>query len=110
VNTSPKSDVAPGVWASRIEGVRIVELFRVAVRGPVEHHEGGAGRNIDAANGAWYAGQPEITLDRTLDPQGLLDEVGDPVALAAQQLLDVGALGEDLQGRAQQAHSRLLAG
>jgi hypothetical protein len=90
VNTSPKSDVTLGVWTRRVECVWIVELFRVAVGGPVEHHKGGAGRNVNAANGARYPRQPEITLDRTFDPQGLLDEVGDPVTLATQQLLDVG--------------------
>ena len=54
VHTSPKSDVMRGVWTRRVEGVGFVELFRIAVRGPVEHHQGAAGRNVDAANGTWY--------------------------------------------------------
>src|SRR4029077_18374019 len=108
VHTSAKSDVTVGVWARGIEGVGFVEMLRVAVRGPVEHHQNGAGRNVDAANGARYPRQPEVTLDWTLGSQDFLDEVGD--ALTAELLLDVGALREDLQGGAQQAHGCLLAG
>jgi hypothetical protein len=37
VNTSPKSDVTPGVWTRRVECVWIVELVRVAVGRPIEH-------------------------------------------------------------------------
>jgi hypothetical protein len=62
--------VTPGVWTRRVECVWIVELFRVAVGRPIEHHLGGAGRNVNAANGARYPRQPEITLDRAVDPQG----------------------------------------
>jgi len=110
VNTAAKSDVASRVWTRRVECVGVVELLRVAVRGPVEHHQGGARRNVNAANGARYPRKPKVTLDRALDPQGFFDEVGNAVALTTQQLLDVGALGEDLQGGAQQAHRCLLAG
>jgi hypothetical protein len=54
--------------------------------------------------------QPEVTLDRALDRQRLLDEVGDAVAFAAQQLLDVGALAQHLERRTQQWHRGFLAG
>ncbi len=36
VNTSAKSNVTPGVWTRQVECVWIVEMFRVAVGGPVE--------------------------------------------------------------------------
>jgi hypothetical protein len=110
VNASAKCDVTPRVWTHWVERVGLVELIWVPVGGAVEHHQGGAGRNVDAANGACYPRQPEVTLDRALDPKRFLDEVRHAVALTAQQLLDVGALREDLQRGAQQAHRCLLPG
>lgn len=67
----------------------IVELPRIAIRRPVEHHHRSAGRDVDSTHSDRTARQPEVAFDRTLDPERLLDEVGDPVGFAPQQLLDV---------------------
>ena len=38
--------------------------------------------DVDAGDGRGAAGQPEVRLHRALDPQRLLDEVGDPLRCA----------------------------
>jgi hypothetical protein len=51
MDAAAERDVASRIRTCRIECIGIFELFRVAVRCAVEHHEGGSGGNIDAANG-----------------------------------------------------------
>ena len=51
VDAVPERDVLTGVRAVEPELGGVVELARVAVRGAVEHHHGGAGREVDAADG-----------------------------------------------------------
>ena len=45
--------------------------------------------------------QPEVALDGALHAEGLLDEVGDPVPLVPQELLEIRVLGDQLEGRAE---------
>ena len=66
-----------------------------------------AGMSTPATVGAG-PGHAELGPQRALEPQRLLDEVGDAVAVLPQPLLDVGALGDDPQREGQQAHRRLL--
>ena len=56
------------------------------------------------------AGEAEVGLHRALDPQHLLEEVGDPVAVGPQLVLQLGVLGEVLQRGGEQAGGGLLAG
>ena len=92
------------------ELVGVVEAARVAVGGAVHHHERGSGRELDAADGAPDARQPELALDRALESEHLLDEVRDELATVTELLLEIGALTEHLERRREQAHRRLLAG
>ena len=55
-------------------------------------------------------GEAEVGLHRALDPQHLLEEVGDQLAVGAQLVLQLGVLGEVLQRGGEQAGRRLLAG
>ena len=55
------------------------------------------------------ARQPEVTLDRALEAQRLLDEVGDAVAFVAQQLLQVRPFAEEQERGREEPHRRLLA-
>ncbi len=56
------------------------------------------------------AGEPEVGLHRALDPQHLFEEVGDPVAVGPQLVLQLGVLGQVLQRGGQQPGRCLLAG
>ena len=60
---------------------RVLELARVAVGGAVEHHQRRAGRDLDAADVVGTRVQAEVALDRALEPQALLDEVRDELAV-----------------------------
>ena len=51
--------------------------------------------------------QAELRLERGLEPQRLLDEVRDEVALVAQLLLELGALADVPEHRAEQARRGL---
>jgi hypothetical protein len=61
-------------------------------------------------DGCRPAGQPEVSFDRSLDPECLLYEVGDELASFSQELLQFGTLTDELQGGAEQPHRRLLPG
>ena len=54
--------------------------------------------------------QPEVALDRALEPQRLLHEARDETAVVAQQLLEDGAFAEQLERGREEAHGGLLAG
>ena len=80
---SARASGAPGqVWMPRpkarcwralaradVERRRVLEVARVAVGGAVEHHHRGAGREVDPAHRGRHPGQPEVALDRALEPQ-----------------------------------------
>ena len=55
-------------------------------------------------------GQSEIGLHRALDPQRLLDEVGDALPVGPELVLEVRILGQVLERGGQQASGRLLTG
>ena len=81
---------------------RALEPPRVAVGGAVQQHHGRARGDVDAADGRGPAGEPEVGLHRALDPEHLLEEVRDAVAVGPQLVLELGVLGEVLQrGREQ---------
>ncbi len=110
VDAEPEPEVLAAVHPVEAELVRIVELPRVVVRGAVEHHHGGAGREVDAADRRGDARQPELRVERGLEPQRLLDEGRDAVALVAQLLLELGAFTQIPEHGGEQAGRRLAAG
>ena len=55
-------------------------------------------------------GEAEVGLHRALDPQHLLEEVGDLLPVVAELVLQLGVLGEVLEGGGQQAGGGLLPG
>ena len=55
-------------------------------------------------------GEAEVGLHRALEPQHLLEEVGDLVAVLPQLVLQLGVLGEVLERRGEQPGGGLLAG
>ena len=109
VDAEPEPEVVAAVGAVEAELGRRVEVARVAVRGAVVHHHRRARGDVDAADGRREPCEPELALDRALEPQHLLDEVGDAVPFGAQQLLELGILGEPLQRGAEEPRGRLAA-
>jgi hypothetical protein len=65
------------------ELLRALEPPGVAVGGAVEQHDRCAGRDVDAGDGRRAPGQTEVRLHRALDPECLLDEIGDPSRVPA---------------------------
>jgi hypothetical protein len=108
VDAPPEGQVLPGVGAVDVERARLREPAGVTVGGPVEHHQRRAGRDVDAAHLGRDPGQPEVALDRALDPQALLHEVGDALGPVPQEHLQVGVLGDQVQRGGEQAHRRVL--
>ena len=53
---------------------------------------------------------PIVTPERRVDPAGFLDERGDQPWLAAEPVLEVGALGEDLHAGTGEARGGFAAG
>ena len=88
----------------------MLEASGIAVGGPVDDHDRGAGRDLHATELRRHAGEPEVALHRALDTQALLDEVRDVLAVLAQQLLELRVVAEALQRGAEETHGRLLAG
>ena len=110
MHASAEPDVPARVWPVGVERVGVLELTGVAIGGAVVDHEGRAGGDVDAADGRRGAGQPEVTLDGALEPQGLLDEVGDALADPLRsRALQFGVLGQQLERRGQQPDRGLLA-
>ena len=87
-----------------------VEATRVAVGGTVEQRHGRARRDGHAAEVRGLAGQAEMHLHRSLDPQHLLEEVRDQLAVGPQRRLILGMLGEMPHREHDQAHRGLLTG
>ena len=110
VGTPPEGDVGLGVGAVGPELGGALELPRVAVGRAVEQHDRGAGGDLDTADRRRAAGQAEVGLHRALDPQHLLEEVGDPVAVGPELVLQLGVLGQVLERGREQPGGRLLAG
>ena len=75
VDAAAEGQVLAGVLAVGVERVRILEAARIAVGRTVDHHQRAAGADRFLADGGRHPRQPEVTLDRTLDAQALLDEV-----------------------------------
>ena len=92
-----------------VELVRLVEAARIAVGSAVDHHHRRARAQLVVADGDRRARQPEVALHGALVAQRLLDEVRQQAAVLAHRLLDVGAVAEHLQRRAEQSDRRLLA-
>ena len=106
----------PNAMCSRAFAAVDVELVGVleAARGrgwpPVEHHDRGAGGDVDATDRRRHACQPEVALHRALEAQRLLDEVRDAAAVVAQELLQLGAFADQLERGAEEADGGLLPG
>ena len=110
VDAVPERDVLAGVHPIGSELVGVLEAARVAVGRPGDHHHRGAGGDVDAADGGRHPRQPEVTLHRALEAQGLLDEARDAIGFTAEQVLEVGPLAEEQERGGEQADGGLLAG
>ena len=110
VDAAPEGEVLAGVVTVDAELRRVLEAAGVAVRRTVEHHQGCAGGDVDPGNGRPAAGEPEVAFDRSLDPERLLDEVGDELAPLPEELLELGTVADELEGGAEEPDRRLLSG
>ena len=106
----PKARCSRELARSSSKLCRVLEMTGIAVGGAVEHHQRATGRDVHAADGGPSPGQPEVTFHRRLDPEHLLDEAGDEVAPFAEELLQLGALADQLQCGAEQPDGGLLPG
>ena len=95
---------------SRRNSAGTLEEPGVAVGRSVQQHHRRPGGNVDAGDRGRSPGQPEVRLHRALDAQRLFNEVGDPVGVRPQLVLELGVLAEVLQADGEQAGGRLLAG
>src|ERR1700722_4502413 len=86
------------------------ELPGVVVGATGGHECRRPGWDVDATHGRREARQSEGSLYGTLDPQGLLDEVGDALAVVSEQLLEIGALSQQSQRCGEEPYRRLLSG
>jgi hypothetical protein len=109
VGTEPEGQVLAGVAAIDIEITGVRELAGVAVGGAVDHHQRGAGRDVDAADGGGKAREPEVALYRALEPQRLLDERRDPCPSAPEEVLEIGMLTDELERAGKQPHRCFLS-
>ena len=72
-----EGDVVLGVGAVDVELVRVLEQARVPVGRPGQQQHRAAGGDVDAGDRRAPLGHAELGPQRALEPQGLLDEVGD---------------------------------
>ena len=110
MDAEPEPEVLAAVHPVEADLVRVLELPRVVVRGAVEHHHGGARRQVDAADSRRDARQPELRVQWGLEPQRLLDVRGDAMTLVAELLLQVGPVRDVPEHGAQQAGRGFPAG
>ena len=96
------------VRAVDVELRRTFEPPGVAVGGSVEQHDRRSGRDVDAAERRAAAGETEVGLHRALDPEHLLEEARDVLAVRPELVLELGLLGEVLQRGREQTGGRLL--
>jgi hypothetical protein len=64
VHPEAEGEVVAGAGAVDAELGRCIEVARIAVGCPVEHHHRRAGRHVDPADGGVAPGQPEVALHR----------------------------------------------
>src|SRR4029077_17324886 len=88
VRAAPERDVLPGVRPVEPELGGALEVSRVAVRGAVQQHDRRARGDVDVADPGGPPGQAEVGLDRALDAERLLDEVGDASGVGPQLVLE----------------------
>ena len=81
VDAAPEGDVGLGVGTVEPELGGRLELAGVAVGRAVEQHDGRPRGDVDAGDGRRAPGQAEVRLDRALDAQRLLNEVGDALGV-----------------------------
>ena len=74
---------------------RAFEVARIAVGGAGQQHHRRTSWNRDTAQRGRDAGQPEVALDRTFQPQHLLDKVRNAITVGAQRILQVWILRQD---------------
>src|SRR5581483_10857532 len=110
VDTTTEGDVVEGVLPVDAEIVRALEPPGIAVGGAVEEHHRRPRLDLDTADRGRPLGEAEVGLDRTLDPQGFLDEVGDAVLVFPKLVLDLRVLAQVLEGGGEQAGRGLLSG
>src|SRR5262245_64513117 len=110
VGAAAEGDVLLAVGAADAELGGGLETPRVAVDRTVQEHDGGAGGDLHPGEGGAATGEAEVALDRALDPERLLDEVGDALALGPKLLLETGGFGQVLERGGEQPRGRLLAG
>ena len=105
----PKAMCCRAFGAVDVELVGMVEHPGVPVAGAGDEHERRPGGDVDAAELGGDAGHPELGSQRALEPEGLLNEVGDLLAVRPHGLLEVGSLAQHAQRERQQPHGGLLA-
>ena len=110
MDAAPEGDVGLGVGTVQPELGGGVEVTGVAVCRAVEQHHGGAGGDVDAADRGGASRQPEVRLHRTLDPQRLIDEVGDALRVGPELVLELRVFGQVFESDGKEACRRLLAG
>ena len=101
---------AGGRSRGRVGVRRGLELPWVAVGCAGQDHDRAARRDLGVPHRGGCPRQAEGAVDGRLEPQALLDEGGDQAAVVAEPLLELGALGEGLEGGAQEPGRGLLAG
>jgi hypothetical protein len=99
-----EGDVGLGVGPVQVEVVRALEATRVAVGGAVEQHHRRPRGDVDPADRGVAPGEPEVGLDRALDPESLLHEVGYAVLVGAQLVLEQGAIRRPVSGERRTLH------
>src|SRR5947209_16088304 len=98
-----------GIGSVDVELVRVLEEARIPVGRSRQEQDAGPSRDVDTGERRALPRHAELGPKRALDAQRLLDEVGDPAAVFADPLLEVGALAEHLQREREQPYCRLLA-
>src|SRR3954454_11245926 len=110
VDTAPEGEVLASVLAFGVEAVRALEAAWISVGRPVDPHQRAAGCDGPLADGGRHPRQPEVALHRALDAQAFLDEVREQTAVLTQPPLNVRAIADHFQRRAEQPHGRFLSG
>ena len=97
VDTAAERQLLPHVLTRNIELVGFGEGLGITVDGTGADHHRRPGRHVGVAESGVTHRHAEIALDRTFQPQRLLDEGGDQAAVVAQLLLQVRAFADDPQ-------------
>ena len=86
----------------------VLEQPRVAVAGARHEHDRASGGDLDPAERGAHPRHSELGAQRALQPQRLLNEVRDAVAVGTDLLLQVGPLAEHAQREREKPDRRLL--